>query len=951
MKCISFILNKLTAKLKNHIILRIFLGLAFSFIFTGFAFARQNELKYDLDLEFNSSENILSGHAKILFTNHSPVALDTVYLFIRANAFRSRDLRSFQKYETQFEAPASINIESITIDAKPVSVMQPESVNPAVILPESLQPGDSVELIIQFTTIIPPGKSKLCSTYSEKSYCLIYFYPRIAEYRRGRWQITGLNELERAPLEFANYSVRFTLPDYFQPAGSLQIDSVVSHNDKNTFIFHSEYLQDIGFILNDRLKVSTIRSRPHNEVKFISRFSANDKSKDKIATEIINDIVDYYAKYLPGMNQQITIYPTVIPGGFTTSRLILIDKTILTEATKLDYLSLYILAREIAHQYLGFNVESENDPSVSISDGLAGFLANDYLKNRYEFLQQKYKLSDNQLISFNTKVFNVFTSGLEKENILQPARASNERANTIFINTQTRFLKSQKLVEMSHYVLGDSLFSQVLAQYQAFIQSDSIDPQVFFKIAEEKSGYEFIALYQNFLHLEQPTDLKIQKVIRSQANNSEHITDVIIKQSSLNYLPLEVNAFDRSGNVYNHRIQPRTGTFDTLTLVTDKPITKIVLDPNRQIWDSNRLNNQYPRSVVFKFLVGLPSIDSYQIFYYPTFDFNNRDIMRFGVKLRGRYWINMRPLFPAQSLDEWSFGLNYGYKSKTFGYDLSYSTSLLAFLFKPRIYLRWRDYFDLMEGKISTEVYLGDVKYWGFNRVQGYQKLNLGLDYQKVRSLEFLNTNKWETGQSLKPYLDYVNFHNWGNIRHIVHAKFVYGLPVGENHFSFDKLTLDGQVKMRLNHRIWLYQRLFYGNAHGNVPKQEYFYFFGKNVLENQSFESYRLAQGEGDMRGYGDQSLKSYKMLTSNTELRRNLALAGAAMFDCLIFLDSGILPESFSAIDWKQTHFDAGLGVELELLDILKVGMHFPLWVSHPPQSEPRFDLRWVITTDLQL
>ncbi|HQM35972.1 MAG TPA: hypothetical protein PKV79_03955, partial [Candidatus Marinimicrobia bacterium] len=74
-------MKNLTAKLKNHIILRISLGLVFSFIFTSFAFARQNELKYDLDLEFNSSENILSGHAKILFTNHSPVALDTVYLF------------------------------------------------------------------------------------------------------------------------------------------------------------------------------------------------------------------------------------------------------------------------------------------------------------------------------------------------------------------------------------------------------------------------------------------------------------------------------------------------------------------------------------------------------------------------------------------------------------------------------------------------------------------------------------------------------------------------------------------------------------------------------------------------------------------------------------------------------------------------------------------------------
>jgi hypothetical protein len=111
------------------------------------------------------------------------------------------------------------------------------------------------------------------------------------------------------------------------------------------------------------------------------------------------------------------------------------------------------------------------------------------------------------------------------------------------------------------------------------------------------------------------------------------------------------------------------------------PLRKISLDPRCQIWDANRYNNQYPRSIVFKFLIGFPSIDSYQVFYYPTFDFNQEDLTRVGIKLRGRYWINMRPLFPAQSLDEWSLGLNYGYKSKTLGYDLSYSTSLLEFLF------------------------------------------------------------------------------------------------------------------------------------------------------------------------------------------------------------------------------------------------------------------------------
>jgi hypothetical protein len=92
------------------------------------------------------------------------------------------------------------------------------------------------------------------------------------------------------------------------------------------------------------------------------------------------------------------------------------------------------------------------------------------------------------------------------------------------------------------------------------------------------------------------------------------------------------------------------------------------------------------------------------------------------------------------------------------------------------------------------------------------------------------------------------------------------------------------------------------------------------------------MAKGEGDMRGYGEQSLKGLKILTSNTELRRNLAGVDAAMFDVLLFIDSGILPESFEDIDWGKTCFDAGLGTELDILEAVgsaytsRSGFHTP-------------------------
>jgi len=912
------------------------------------ASARQNGIRYDLNLEFNPRKSTISGYETIYFTNRSQTKLDTIYIYLQANAFRDRESRSYQKFENQFEAPAYLNIDSVTINDESIDILNPYSINPVVVLPAPLCPGDSIELQIRFSTKIPAGRSNLCSTHSAKLYRLIHFYPRIAQLR----QNARSNNFEQPKVEFASYSLRLILPKRFQPAGSLQVDSIIVQDDnRSCYIFRSEYLQDIGFILNDNLRTSSVHRQARSEIKLINRISGSDRNKDKIATEIIQDIVDHYKVINPSSGQHLTVFPTIVPGGFSTSNLILIDKTIFSGVTKLDYLSIYMLAFEIAQQYLGSDLTILESQPISISNGLSGVLAHAYLKNRYQFLRNKYQFPESRLITYTNKIMNIFAATLERENILQPTGSSNDRANIIYINNQSRYLKSQKLVEMARYALGDSLFISVLSQYRNFMRYDSTDPQEFFRISERESGFRFVTLYQDCLYSEQPADLKIQKVTHSRSSRTEYLTDVVIKQTAPIHIPVEIDVTDRHGNVFSQKKLLDIGKYDTLTFVTSQPLSKISLDPHRYIWDSNRFNNQYPRSIVFKFLIGLPSIDAYQVFYYPTFDFNKNDLIRFGIKLRGRYWINMRPLFPAQSLDEWALGINYGYKSKTLGYDLSYSTALLAFLFKPRINLRLRDYFDLLENQISTEIYLGDIKYWGISRVQGYQKINLGMDYQKVRSLEFLNRSNWETGQSLKPYLDYVNFHNWGNVRHIVRIKFAYGLPIDKKHFAFDKLTIDGQIKMRLSRHHWLYQRLFCGNANGNPPKQEYFYFFGKNVLENQSFESYRMAKGEGDMRGYGDQSLKGRKILTSNTELRRNLAGAGAAMFDILLFLDSGILPESFADIDWHKTYFDAGLGFELEALEAVKLGMHFPLWVSQPPESEQPAALRWVIAFDFIL
>jgi hypothetical protein len=178
-----------------------------------------------------------------------------------------------------------------------------------------------------------------------------------------------------------------------------------------------------------------------------------------------------------------------------------------------------------------------------------------------------------------------------------------------------------------------------------------------------------------------------------------------------------------------------------------------------------------------------------------------------------------------------------------------------------------------------------------------------------------------------------------------------FGRPWFKTDYAFQKLSADGQLKFRLSEALWIFQRIYLGISSGDLPAQDYFYFFGKNIFENLSFEAIRLVKGAGDMRGYGGRSFKGKNILTINTEIRRNLVGINEATFDILLFYDSGVLPSLFPRFTWKDFKQDAGLGIEFNVLDMLMIGAHFPLWISDPEPNSPRFDYRWVLSLDLTL
>ena len=914
------------------------------------------EVKYDLNLQFSEPAHTIYGHEQVSIVNNAQLPIDTVYFHLSPNAFRSTKSPFYQQSENLLDDPVKMSIQSVTSNDSKCEYYNDETLSMAVLLPTTLPPGDSVEITIDFTLTIPRGNHIQCPTYSGSTTRLIRFYPMVERLTNQGWTPSKYNKVEPSGSFPFIHNFTIQLPGHYNVISSLAPLSVDSINKKEKLHTFQPYrIKELAVVFSASysMRSFSVQQIPIRLLIPKSNERSYTRPKTKIVYDVIEDILNTYSQLIMDYpHSQLSLTSAKIPTGFTTSNLIILESRKYRNLSSLDYGSIYSLAYAIAKEYFNYFIFKDPENPDWINDGMASYAASSYMINNYQKLIKRYHVNNKAYDNYYQIALRLAALTVDREHIGQPLYTSFKKRDAPVLLEQIHHFKGQKVLEMLSYIVGDSVFRDCIHDFLTQYKYRPVNSADFFRLAEEKSGKDLNQLYKLWVESENIPDLKIKRVKNDfRHRDSTYVAKVIAKGAAINALPVEIMAVDANSDTLWTVTKLSTTGLDTVLLYSRFPIRKISLDPHRNIWEFNRLNNHHPHKILFSFLIGIPSIDAYQIFYYPTFDFNKRDLSRIGIKLRGRYWINMRPLFPAQSLDEWTVGLNYGLKSQTVGYDISYSTSLLALFFQPRIQFRSRDYFGLHESTVSSEIYLGKIQYPLLHQIQGYKKISFGVKYLNVRTLGFLNADKWEQGKLLNPYINIVNFHNWGMYRHILRIKLSAGIPQFETDYEYTKLVVDGLVKFRPSKKSWIYERVFFGASNGRMPRQRYFYFFGKNTLENLSFESFRLVKGAGDMRGYGASSPKGKNILTSNTEACWSFAAIDPAIFDLILFFDSGIIPESFTKASLNQFKYDAGIGVEFNALETILVGIHFPFWVSHPVDDKRNFALRWVISLDLNL
>ncbi|MFW5947596.1 MAG: hypothetical protein ACOCUW_03800, partial [Gemmatimonadota bacterium] len=181
----------------------------------------QQDVEYHMEAMLDEATAVLTGRALLRYTNHAPEALDRLYFHQYLNAFRPNS--AWARYDLRFgvrtfqdlgpEEHGFERITGFTVDGAelaPVYPGSPDSTVFYVALPDPLEPGDTLEAVIDWQARLATEPRR--QGRRGRHYNWAHWYPRIAVYGADGWEYRAHIRPGELNGTFGRYDVMLELP-------------------------------------------------------------------------------------------------------------------------------------------------------------------------------------------------------------------------------------------------------------------------------------------------------------------------------------------------------------------------------------------------------------------------------------------------------------------------------------------------------------------------------------------------------------------------------------------------------------------------------------------------------------------------------------------------------------------------------------------------------------------
>ncbi|MDQ3388308.1 MAG: M1 family metallopeptidase [Gemmatimonadota bacterium] len=571
-------------------------------------------VEYRIEARLDESTDMLTGLARLRYTNRSPVVLDTLYFHQHLNAFRpnsawaTRELRfgnrRFQDQNARdhaYERFTSVTVDGTAV--RPVYPGAPDSSVVAIPLPRPLASGGTAELRMGWDarlSTIPRRQGR-----EGRSYDWAQWYPRIAVFESGGWQTQPLLPQGEFYGEFATYDVTLDVRDD-QVIGSTGVpvegdpgwrlngaplDPTALRRDA----YAPTAAESLGLIgeaqdagrKRVRWRAEDVHhfawsASPTFRYDGVQRFALDDAGvrSELPAIHVLYQPTDTlrWEGEVARRTYEAVRWTQQIFGPYLWPQLTVLRRVEARGGTEFPMLIMNssnsegLIVHEVVHEWVHGMLANNEWREGWLDEGFASFLTNWYFEEKGQ--------GDVWVASLDA------VARMERNGQTQPIGMPGADFRDPATYSAMTYTKTSLVFRMLREYLGEEVFRRVLRAYFDRHKLGHVSEDDFRRVAEEVSGRELGWFFQQWLHSTDTLDYGIGAATTRRLPGGRWATTVQVIRLGEAWMPVQLVV----GGV-SRTLDSRERT-QTVQVETSGRPSEVVLDPQRILLDVDPTNNR-----------------------------------------------------------------------------------------------------------------------------------------------------------------------------------------------------------------------------------------------------------------------------------------------------------------------------------------------------------------------
>jgi hypothetical protein len=548
---------------------------------------------YQIDVKLDTLQKRLFGNEILTFVNTSNKSVDTLFLHLYPNAFRS-DTTIFMKeslfperIKKQDKYRGFMEIKKVSLSSG-LDLTDKKVVNETIMklpLPEPLSPQVSLSLKTEFVVKLPEILFRM--GYSGKDFTIGQWFPKMAVLQEnGTWNSHQYHFNSEFFADFGTYDVSITVPmKYVVGATGYLVEERDNLDSTKTFVFHAEDVHDFAWAASPDYKLSK-RMADGIEINFYY------KPKHEKDVKRIMDAVEFALKYYNSSfgkyhYGKFTLVDTQIGlggGAMEYPTLITISPSRLPpDKIRVDAL---VVFHETAHQWWYGMVASNEFEEAWLDEGFASY-------SERRAIEQKYGKTANLLDLWGIKLSDLNQAKLSYlfDPQSDPIVKNSWEFKDFLSYRASVYSKASLLLENLKDYLGEEKMDELLKEYFRRYKFKHPKTQDFIQTVSEVTGEDFSYLFEQLLFGTGICDYEVTSIesvpLKGDSLKVRYRTEVTLKRLGEMIIPVDVLIELEDGKKIReiwdgkerwHKIVRETGSKIELAVVD--PEDKIVFDIN-----------------------------------------------------------------------------------------------------------------------------------------------------------------------------------------------------------------------------------------------------------------------------------------------------------------------------------------------------------------------------------